>query len=179
MPGCVTPQCHLGAPRLRGDCGRAQPHSPIEGGAGAVIDHLTVALHLQIRLAVVTAIVLELVDGLRGHGCQGPGPGGCGAGKGERTPARRAQARAGEHPEAAGGKGGPWQERGGRAGIGGTDQAGERPGRSRLGRGTWAGKGGPGSGGPTRAGKRPGRAERRGPGPKRRRAGPAPFPVPP
>lgn len=39
--------------------------SPVEGGAGAVVDHLAVALHLQVGVAVVAPVVLELVDGLQ------------------------------------------------------------------------------------------------------------------
>lgn len=68
FPGQVTWQCHVCVPSTPGERGRSgpRPHSPVEGGAGAVVDHLPVALHLQVGIAVVAAVVLELVDGLRG-----------------------------------------------------------------------------------------------------------------
>ena len=34
---------------------------PIEVGAGAVLDHFSVSLHLEEPLAVVTAVVVELI----------------------------------------------------------------------------------------------------------------------
>lgn len=193
-PGWVTPQCHFGVPRLLGDGSRAQPHSPIEGGAGAVIDHLAVALHLQIRLAVVTAIILKLVDGLRGQGpagsrvAAGPGRRVQGQGRGGReAPGDCREAGEGERPgqgRAVEGAGRPGRR--------------DRPGGGKT-RKVQAGEGGegregPGPGGPKRAGKRPRRAEKLGPGPRMRRdsagkgrgrqgaipvAAPVPFPVPP
>lgn len=149
-PGWVTPQCRFGVPRLLGDRVQAQPHSPIKGGAGAVIDHLTVALHLQIRLAVVTAIILELVDGLR-----------------EQRVSEAGTSRVVARP----GKGREPRERGflpepGQAGSAQELQEagqGERPGGKGPGR---SGDAGPGSGGPGRGG--PGQGERAGKGRKAR-----------
>lgn len=37
---------------------------PVKGGAGALVDHLPVPLHLQVRLTVVAAVVLKLINSL-------------------------------------------------------------------------------------------------------------------
>lgn len=106
-PHCATSV----SPRSWGTAAGPRPHSPVEGGAGAVIDHLAVSLHLQVRLAVVTAIILELVDGLRGHGCQGPGP-------------------AGSRVAAGPGKGREWPREGREGGNPGKERSGPGPGRT-------------------------------------------------
>lgn len=150
---------------------RPRPHSPVERGAGAVIDHLPVALHLQVRIAVVAAVVLELVDGLRGHG-------------GERG-AREGERGAGEGGRGPGGRTGPSGARGGRRGLGreergaGAACTGRRErapgsGKARRGGGAPSGRGRPEPGGGRGERPRPGRGCS-GPGHKGRgRAGSGP-----
>lgn len=156
MRGCLLaarpPQCHFGVPRLLGDHSLGSPlthrrrswcsHRPSRGCPSSVdMPHSCHSHHTRTGrwskgIQVSGTRTSQELDGR-------------GAGKREGTPGRKVQVQGrGKRQAARGcrrqgrerGPGGEGPERGGRAGAGGTDQAGERSGRSRPGRRTWARK---------------------------------------